>query len=92
MEQVNTSMEYKPSLVHRITNYLFPHGPFPELQDRTPRMPGWAATVIHVNLTWGDKIRLCISGHLVIDMRQQFDVPVREVDTVSTVHVVAPWV
>ena len=90
-EQVNTAMEYRPSLVQRITGYLFPHGPWPELSDRTPLMPGWAATVIHIHLSWGDRIRSCLSGHLVMEMRQQFDVPVRDVESVSSVRVVAPW-
>lgn len=62
---------------------------FPRQHLDVPKEPS-LLTVVHVHLDWKDRLRVLVSGHVLVETRTVTDVPVARAKSTSTVSVLAP--
>jgi len=83
-------MEYVPTFADRFWRTMgFRRYPA-ELPEETSTMPGWARTDIHLNISFGDRLRLLLSGKIRIDCQHAMSERVDTVITASSVTIMRP--
>lgn len=75
-------------MIKRLLLWLFPQR---YLADPAERAPGEITHYIYIDIGLVDRLRILVSGKVVLHARTQMDVPVRNFHTVSTLIVRHPW-
>lgn len=93
-EPENTfAMVALPSWRHKISlwlGYRF-HYPDVDQNEAAARMPGWWRTDIHIHISFLDRLRLLVSGRMLVRTENRGSQPVDHVISDSAVSVISPF-
>lgn len=92
--RTNEACVFVPRLTprQRLLTWLFPPKNQPAPEDCEGFAPGYARTMTYVNLDWGDRLRLLVSGQLRVDHVHQTDVVIGRMRTQAQECVLPPGV
>ena len=81
---------YTPSLTERLWRALGYRSHRPEMSEDGEKLPFWIMTNTHVNMSILDRIRLLVSGKMIVRTETRTDVPVAITITASSVEIERP--
>lgn len=87
----NGCYSHEPTWRERLGYRLFPTRRPPDVEEKDGWAPGALSTRTVCVIGRLDRLRLLISGQLVVDTRTQTDVIVNRARTVSACYVLPPW-
>jgi hypothetical protein len=93
MNEANTVSMSRPSLKQRFWFRLGYRAQWPESIDDHPKakgMPGWFSTKVFIGVSWGDRLRLLLSGRALVRLECRANVVVDDVISSSSFSVLAP--
>jgi len=66
---------------------------FPDVDanEKAAIMPGWFKTDVNVYLSFGDRVRVLVSGRMRVDIENRFNVSVDTVISASAVSIISPF-
>lgn len=89
--QAAASIPMAPRWHHRVIRWLFPMIYLEPLPDKEGFVDGDFLIENDVFLDWRDRVRLLVSGHLLVKTRSQADVVVHKLHSKSVSMVLSPW-
>lgn len=54
------------------------------------RMPGWAMTRVRLEFSFGDRIRLLLTGRVRLDIRQKLSADVADIVSAASIEILPP--
>lgn len=81
---------YKPSRTERFWRALGYCSHRPVMSEEGEKLPFWIMTNVNVNMSILDRIRLLISGKMIVRTETRTDVPVATTITASSVEIERP--
>lgn len=92
-EPIASYMEHIPTWRDHARRLLGFRRNFPDVDanEKAAIMPGWFRTVVNVHVSFGDRVRLLVSGRMRVDIENRCDVSVRDVVSASAVSIVSPF-